>query len=71
MREAHLYNRTAIAIVMAMAATPTFAIVFCNDRGDGGGGGTPTTPAAVVGLGIRAFVLMGAGYRALRRRIDK
>ena len=47
-----------IAMVAASMATPAFA-------------GTPVVPAPVAGIGIGAVLLLGLGYRALRRRIDR
>jgi hypothetical protein len=46
------------AVVAGAMATPAFA-------------GAPVTPAPVAGIGIGAVVLVGLGYRALRRRIDR
>jgi hypothetical protein len=48
----------AVAAVAAAMATPAFA-------------GTIVTPAPVAGIGLGAVVLVGIGYRALRRRIDR
>ena len=31
--------------------------------------GTPNTPAPIAGIGIGAVLLVGVGYRALKRRI--
>ena len=33
--------------------------------------GITPTPAPVAGVGIAAFAVLGLGYRALRKRIDK
>jgi hypothetical protein len=41
-----------------LAAGPAFA-------------GTPPTPAPVLGAGIGAILVIGAGYRALKRHIDR
>jgi hypothetical protein len=47
------------AIVMLAAASPALA-------------GTPVgVPAPGIGIGIGAVVLIGIGYRALKRRIDR
>jgi hypothetical protein len=32
---------------------------------------TPETPVPLAGVGLGAFVVLGAGYRALRNRIDR
>jgi hypothetical protein len=49
---------TSMAVLMATIATPAFA-------------GNPVAPAPVAGIGIGAVLLVGLGYRALRRRIDR
>ena len=46
-----------IGLVMLGAATPAFA------------GGAPV-PAPIAGVGIGAVMLVGIGYRALKRRIN-
>ena len=46
-----------VIFVAATAASPAFA-------------GTPV-PAPVAGVGIVAFVALGIGYRAIKRRIDR
>ena len=52
-----LYWVTMAAVATAMAS-PAFA-------------GNVVTPAPLAGVGIGAVVLVGLGYRALRRRIDR
>ena len=52
-----LYWITLTALTAAMG-TPAVA-------------GTPLTPAPVAGIGVGAVLLVGLGYRALRRRIDR
>jgi len=47
-----------LAALAAIMATPAFA-------------GNPVTPAPVAGFGIGAVLLVGLGYRALRRRFDR
>jgi hypothetical protein len=47
---------TAFGIALAVTASPAFA-------------GNPV-PAPVAGIGIGAVVLVGIGYRALKRRIN-
>jgi hypothetical protein len=49
---------TAVAVVAATMATPAFA-------------GISPTPAPVAGVGVGAVILVGLGYRALRRPIDR
>jgi hypothetical protein len=46
------------AAAAAVTASPAFA-------------GTLPAPAPVAGIGLGAVLLVGLGYRALRRRIDR
>jgi hypothetical protein len=48
----------AQGILAASLATPAFA-------------GVTATPGPIVGVGIGAVLVLGLGYRALRRRIDR
>jgi hypothetical protein len=50
------FEKIALGVVLASAATPAFASV--------------PTPAPVAGIGIGAVMLIGMGYRALKRRHD-
>jgi hypothetical protein len=52
-------EKLSLAIVLASLATPAFA------------GATVNGPAPVAGIGIAAVALIGLGYRALKRRIDR
>ena len=47
-----------LTVVAGAMATPAFASAVVG-------------PAPVAGVGIGAVILMGIGYRALRRRIDR
>jgi len=49
-------EKIALGLVLLTAASPAFA-------------GTPV-PAPIAGVGIGAVVLVGMGYRALKRRIN-
>ena len=51
------YEKTVLGLAMLCAASPAFA-------GDG-----PPVPAPIAGVGIGAVLLVGIGYRALKRRI--
>jgi hypothetical protein len=51
-------EKIALGIVLLAAAAPAFA------------GDVVPTPAPVAGIGIGAVVLIGLGYRALKRRIN-
>jgi hypothetical protein len=48
-----------IAGVAALTAAPAFA------------GGAVATPAPLAGVGIGAVALLGLGYRALKKRIER
>ena len=53
-------EKVAFAAVLASLASPAFAVATY-----------PQAPAPVVGVGIGAAVLIGAGYRALKSRIGR
>jgi hypothetical protein len=53
------FERVAFGLVLAASAAPAFAGVIIR------------TPAPIAGVGIGAVLLMGAGYRALKRRIGR
>jgi hypothetical protein len=53
------FDRFAFALVLVASAAPALA------------GPIVRTPAPVAGVGIGAVLLMGAGYRALKRRIGR
>ena len=52
-------EKIALGLVMASLAAPAFAGVVAP------------SPAPVAGVGIGAVALIGLGYRALKRRIDR
>lgn len=58
----------ATTALFALVSSPAFA--FIVDPG-GGGGGPPATPVPIAGIGIGAALLVGSGYRALKRRIGR
>jgi hypothetical protein len=58
MRFGTVLDLAAITMMTTIATSPVLA-------------GIPPTPAPVAGVGIGAVALMGIGYRALKRRIDK
>ena len=51
-------EKTMLGLVLLSAASPAFA------------GAAQPVPAPIAGLGIGAVVLVGMGYRALKRRIN-
>lgn len=53
------FERMALGLVLVASAAPALA------------GPIVRTPAPVAGVGIGAVLLMGAGYRALKRRIGR
>jgi hypothetical protein len=53
------FEKIAFGLVLAASAGPAIA------------GPLVSTPAPIAGVGIGAVVLIGAGYRALKRRIDR
>jgi hypothetical protein len=55
------FEKLAYAASLLVIASPALA----------GEGTFVQTPAPVVGLGIGGVVLIGAGYRALKRRINR
>jgi len=57
MRKVTVLDVVAFGLV-AMVASPAFA-------------GMPMTPAPAAGIGIGAVALIGFGYRALKRRINR
>lgn len=59
MHRTFVLDLTATAIIAAFAASPALA------------GCVVPTPAPVAGVGLGAIALMGLGYRALKRRIDR
>lgn len=50
------FEKIAFGVVLAATATPAFAAV--------------PVPAPIAGVGIGAVLLIGMGYRALKRRHD-
>jgi len=52
-------EKIMIGLALVAAATPAFA------------GGAAPVPAPLAGVGIGAVLLVGVGYRALKRRIDR
>lgn len=52
-------EKLALAVVLLAAADPVLA------------GPLVETPAPVAGLGVGAIALIGFGYRALKRRINR
>lgn len=52
------FEKLILGATMAAIASPAFA-------------GVQVTPAPVAGIGIGAVALIGLGYRALKRRIDR
>lgn len=57
MRMGLIFDVMATALIAAIATTPALAI--------------EPAPAPVVGVGLGAVALMGIGYRALKRRIER
>ena len=55
----NLAEKFSVGVVVAALASPAFA------------GGTVGAPAPAIGIGVGAVVLMAAGYRALKSRIDR
>jgi hypothetical protein len=53
------FDKIALGLILVASAAPAFA------------GPLVRTPAPVAGAGIGAVLLMGAGYRALKRRIGR
>jgi hypothetical protein len=51
------FEKVSLAIGLLMAASPAIA-------------GVARTPAPVAGIGIGAVVLIGLGYRALKKRLN-
>jgi len=49
----------ATAVIAALASTPAWA------------GLAPPAPAPIAGVGIGAIALLGLGYRAMKRRLDR
>ena len=59
MRALSLFVELVFAVAaMVVVADPAFAIQVA-------------TPAPLAGVGVGAMALLGAGYRALKRRIDR
>ena len=52
-------EKISLGLIMASMAAPAFA------------GAVAPVPAPVAGIGIGAVALIGLGYRALQRRIDR
>ena len=52
-------EKITFGLVMASLAAPVFA------------GQVAPSPAPIAGIGIGAVALIGLGYRALKRRIDR
>ena len=50
-------EQVTLGLAMLCVASPAFA--------------SDVVPAPVAGVGIGAILLVGAGYRALKRRIDR
>ena len=58
MRTSLFIAPVAVGAAIFVIADPAFAISL-------------PSPAPVAGVGLGAFALIGAGYRALKRRIDR
>ena len=52
-------EKIALGMILAAAATPAFASVV-----------SVPVPAPIAGVGVGAVMLIGMGYRALKRRHD-
>jgi hypothetical protein len=52
-------EQIALGMVLAALATPALAVAVLP------------TPAPIAGVGIGAVLLVGAGYKALKRRIGR
>jgi hypothetical protein len=52
-------EKIALGLVVAASATPALAADVIR------------TPAPIAGVGIGALLLVGAGYKALKRRIGR